>query len=156
MKLSEFKANLARHPGLNLRFLLPTGVAIPEHAHVTEVARLDKRFVDCGGILRTDSFCRLQTWVADDRHHRLSAGKLLGILEKAGPILLAEDLDVDVEHELGVISQFPIDSMEAVHGELVVRLASRHTACLAEDKCVRPLASFQPIAFNPTRQHEPR
>lgn len=156
MKLSELKTSLARHSELNLRFMLPTGMAIPEHAHVTEVARLDKRFVDCGGTLRTDSFCRLQTWVADDRHHRLTAGKLLAILDKAGPVLLAEDLDVDVEHELGVISQFPIASVEAAHGELVVRLASRHTACLAEDKCVRPLTSFQPIAFNPTRLHEPR
>ena len=153
MKLAELKASLALHPDLNLRFILPNGEAIPAHAHVTEVARIDKRFVDCGGTLRTDAFCRLQTWVAGDLHHRLKAGKLLGILGKAAPILQTEDLEVDVEHEVGFISQFPLDTLDAADGELVLRLGQRHTACLAEDKCVAPpgLSAFnsQAILFKP-------
>ncbi len=138
MKLNELKASLAGHPDLNLRFVLPNGVAVPEHAHVTEVARIDKRFVDCGGKLRSDALCRLQTWVADDLHHRLVAGKLLGILNKAAAILQSDDLEVDIEHEAGWISQFPVESVSAVNGELVFRLGVRHTACLAEDQCMRP------------------
>lgn len=154
MKLTELKASLARHPDLNLRFILPNGEFVPAHAHVTEVGRIDKRFVDCGGTLRTDAFCRLQTWVANDLHHRLKAGKLLGILEMAAPVLLSDDLDVDIEHEAGFISQFPLDAVDTASGELILRLTERHTACLAEDKCNRPPAglpafNLQSINFKP-------
>ena len=152
MKLTELKAGLARHPDLNLRFILPNGAMVPAHAHVTEVARIDKRFVDCGGTERTDALCRLQTWVADDLHHRLNAGRLLGILGKAAPVLLSDDLDVDIEHEAEFISQFPLDSVDVDGGELVLRLGRRHAACLAEDKCKRPPVpafDFQAINFKP-------
>jgi hypothetical protein len=59
--------------------------------------------------------CRLQTWFADDVDHRLTAGKLLKILDKAKSFLASDELDVDVEHEVGYISQFPLE-------------LSRHTA----------------------------
>lgn len=149
MKVSELKAALARHPEAHLRFILPTGVKVPAHAHVTEVARIDKRFVDCGGTRRTDTFCRLQTWVAHDLDHRLTAGKLLGILNKATTILESEELEVDIEHEVQFISQFPLVSVELAGHELVFQLAVRHTACLAEDKCLpknlNPTLSFKPL-----------
>lgn len=154
MKISELKSALAANPEYNLRFVLPDGARVPAHAHVTEVARVEKRFVDCGGTLRNDVFCRLQTWVADDLHHRLNGGKLLGILAKAATILGPEDLDVDIEHEAGWISQFPLASCEPSGSELVLQLTARHTACLAEDRCMRPpsgLAAFNPqaISFQP-------
>jgi hypothetical protein len=151
MKLTELKAALASHPDSHLRFLLPDGRAVPAHAHVTEVARIDKRFVDCGGTLRTDAMCRLQTWVADDLHHRLRAGKLLAILGKAASVLQSEDLEVDIEHQAGWISQFPLESVEVRNGELVLRLTERHTACLAEDKCKVPAPGLS--AFNPQAIH---
>src|SRR5882757_9725532 len=110
MKLADLKNHLSTNPGANLRFVLPNGNSVPAHAHVTEVARIDKRFVDCGGTLRNDSWCRLQTWFADDTDHRLTAGKLLKILDKAKPFLASDDLEVDVEHEAGYISQFPLES----------------------------------------------
>ena len=94
MNLTGLKKLLGEHPDLNLRFILPDATLVPAHAHVTEVARIDKRFVDCGGTLRDDALCRLQTWVADDLHHRLTAGKLLGILDKAASILQNEELEV--------------------------------------------------------------
>ncbi len=160
MKLSEFKQALAQHPELNLRFVLPDGSRVPAHAHVTEVARIEKRFVDCGGTLRNDALCRLQTWVADDLHHRLAAGKLLAILNKASGILGAADLEVDIEHEAGWISQFPIERSEPQGTELAFQLAARHTACLAEDQCKRPpqgIAAFNPqaIQFQPRKSALP-
>src|SRR3954447_22197634 len=100
MKLTELKSHLAQHPDLNVRFALPDGQQVHAHAHVTEVALIEKKFVDCGGTFRTDSFCRLQTWVADDLDHRLTAGTLLKILGKAASFLPSEELDVDVEHQL--------------------------------------------------------
>jgi Family of unknown function (DUF6428) len=150
MKLIELKDNLAKQPEANIRFLLPNGDFTPAHAHVTEVARIDKRFVDCGGTLRNDSLCRLQTWFADDVDHRLTAGKLSKILDKAKSFLESDDLEVDVEHEIGYISQFPLESVEVSQNEIILHLGERHTACLALDKCM-PTPAAQPINFKPSR-----
>jgi hypothetical protein len=87
MILSELKKLLAENTYRNIRFVLPTGSKIPPHAHVTEVARMDKKFIDCGGTFRTETHCRLQTWFADDTDHRLTAGKLLAILKNLFPFL---------------------------------------------------------------------
>lgn len=150
MKVAELKNELKRYPEANVRFMLPGGESVPAHAHVTEVARIDKRFIDCGGTLRDDSLCRLQTWFSDDFDHRLTAGKLAKILDKAGPVLQSDDLEVDVEHELSFITQFPLKAIEASPDEMILRLAERHTACLALDKCkpTAPLSDLNPLKFN--------
>ncbi len=88
MKISEFKKTLSENSYRNIRFILPTGTKAPPHAHVTEVALIEKKFIDCGGTFRTDSLCRLQTWFADDTDHRLTAGKLLAILDKSASFLV--------------------------------------------------------------------
>lgn len=148
MKLNELKAVLARHPEQILRFVLPNGRMVPAHAHITEVAHVDKRFVDCGGTMRNDSVCRLQTWTAQDYHHRLTAAKLLGILNKASAFLSSEEVDVDVEHELEYVSQFPVEHVEVEGPELRLKLSTYHTACLANDQCGLPQAA-QPLLFKP-------
>lgn len=122
---------------------------VPAHAHVTEVARIDKHFVDCGGTRRVDAFCRLQTWVAGDLDHRLTAGKLLRILDKAAPLLASDSLEVDIEHETSLISQYPLNSVKAVGDELFFELESRHTACLAEDHCIPPARRDSALHFRP-------
>jgi hypothetical protein len=53
--------------------------------------------VDYDSTLRNDAFCRLQTWFADDTDHRLTAGKLLKILDKVKSSLASTDLEVDEE-----------------------------------------------------------
>ena len=155
MNLADFKELLGQYPGLNLRFILPDGAPVPAHAHVTEVARIDKRFVDCGGTARTETYCRLQTWVAHDLDHRLTAGKLLGILRKAETTLQSEELEVDIEHEVQFISQFPLAIVEPRGNELVFQLTVRHTACLAEDKCL-PKNLQSPLSFKPLPSFAPR
>lgn len=149
MKLSTFKKLLAEHSDKNIRFILPTGTKIPAQSHVTEVARIDKRFVDCGGTYRTESICRLQTWFSDDTDHRLSAGKLLGILRKAESLLESEDLEVDVEYEAPFVSQFPVSGAELVDQTLVLTLGTKHTACLAEEKCLPPALASNSTLFQP-------
>jgi len=138
MNLAQLKQHLTEQAGSNVRFLLPDVQRVKAHAHVTEVARIDKQFVDCGGTFRTQSFCRMQTWVSDDFHHRLKAGTLLKILEKAVPFLKTDDIEVDIEHQLAFITQFPLDSVRADGSELVLTLAERRTECLAPDQCKRP------------------
>jgi len=151
MKIAELKNQLNQTPNATVRFVLPNGEFVPAHAHVTEVARIDKRFIDCGGTLRNDSLCRLQTWLSGAVDHRLAAGKLAKILDKAGPILQSDDLEIDVEHELGYITQFPLESVGFAVNEIIFRLSERHTACLALDKC-KPatpvLSELNPLKFN--------
>lgn len=135
MKVSLLAQALTKSPDATIRFRLPSGELTPAHAHVTEVARISKRFIDCGGTFREDAQCRLQTWVADDYDHRLTAGKLVKILEKARSILGEEDLEVDVEHDLGFVTQFPLEGVEAQGSELILVLKGRNTACLAPELC---------------------
>jgi len=154
MKLHELKKILTQNPAALVRFQLPNGDFIPAHAHVTEIARIDKRFIDCGGTLRTDVLCRLQTWFADDMDHRLTAGKLAKIFTVAEGVLLTGDLDVDVEHEVGYITQFPLGSVEVANNEIILHLTERHTACLAMDKCLPPAparSESSPLKFNFTK-----
>ncbi len=154
MKLAELKRHLTKYYDLNVRFQLPSGKAIPAHAHVTEVARIDKKFVDCGGTFREESLCRLQTWVAEDLDHRLTSGTLLKILNKAATFMKTEEIEVDVEHELEHITQFPVEGVEQSGTELMLRLATRHTDCLAKEKCC-PAPSIlerpNPLKFQFTR-----
>lgn len=134
MKLADVKTALSQHSDLNVRFELPDGKMIPARAHITEVARVEKQFLDCGGTLRNEAICRLQLWVAKDFWHRLKAGKLLSILNAAGEVVRSDDLEVDIEYELGVITQSPVSDAVVVVGELVFKLAERRTACLAKEK----------------------
>lgn len=128
------------YPESTIRFELPDGHLSPAHAHVTEVARIDKHFIDCGGSVRKDSLCRLQTWVADDVGHRLSAKKLAGIIEKGSAITGLDDLEMDVEHDVGFVTQFPAVSIRQVRNEAIISLSGRHTTCLAPELCC-PLQS---------------
>ncbi len=136
MKISEFKSSLLTSPKSHLRFVLPDGGLIPIHAHITEVGRVDKTFLDCGATVRKVSTLCLQSWVADDTNHRLPAEKLADIIDRALPILGAEDLDVEIEYEEGFISQFPIESAKQQGDLIVFTLATKHTDCLAKEICL--------------------
>jgi hypothetical protein len=138
MKASEFKQHLAKHPDHYLQFILPEGGVIPLHAHITEVGRVDKTFLDCGATVRKVSYLCLQSWVADDVEHRLPAGKLAEIIERAAPILGSDDLEVELEYEDGVISQFPVVSISSDLNRLIIGLGVKHTDCLAKDICLPP------------------
>ena len=58
-----------------------------------------------------------------------------------------ENIEVDVEYEAPFISQFPVANIEVSGNELVLNLGTKHTACLAEDKCLPPQSVlFRPLA----------
>lgn len=136
MKLSEFKAHLGRHPNHALTFILPDGDRIAAHAHFTEAGRVDKSFIDCGGTIRRTAACSLQAWVADDTDHRITPGKLAGVLNIATPLFQGDDLDVEIEYEDCSISQYPVLEAGAVGEALLFHLGSKHTRCLAMDICL--------------------
>ena len=52
MTLSELKSLLAAHPQRAFRLLLPDGDPVPVSFHITEVGRVHKSFLDCGGTPR--------------------------------------------------------------------------------------------------------
>src|ERR1043165_5932089 len=119
MKLTELKALLRQQPSAVPRFHLPDGDQIPAHFHITEVGHLTKRFIDCGGKLhdRSDT-CLLQTWLGDDVDHRLNAGTFAKILDLGAKVLPHEDLEVEVEYDCCVVSQYPVTSAE-VRGDYI-------------------------------------
>lgn len=135
MKLSEFTTLLRDHSDAGLLFLV-NGGHFAAHAHVTEVGRVEKLFLDCGGKPRRHAVCQLQLWEYTDTDHRLSPSKLLGILDKAAPLFGGEDLAVEVELEDGLLSQFPVTEGGLSDGRLVFQLEQKHVACLAMDICV--------------------
>lgn len=136
MNLSTIRSLLDRHPESHIRFLLPDGRAIPADFHVTEVGHVSKKSVDCGGTMRSAESCLLQVWLAkNDKDHRLAAGKLVSILEIAAPLFSSGDLDVEVEYEDRVISQYLVASYEAKPRELLFKLEHKHTDCLAREAC---------------------
>jgi hypothetical protein len=139
MTVRELQAILAAHPGERMHWMLPDKSFVPQHYHITEVGRVRKDFIDCGGTVRSSSSCLLQVWVANDVDHRLETTKLEKILEVAEPVLRGDgqgdDLPVEVEYEAGSISQYPLAGVEPTPSGLLFYLGTKHTACLAPDKC---------------------
>lgn len=138
MILSELKSLLAAHPDRVFRLQLPEGDAVPVSFHVTEVGRVNKTFLDCGGTLRELTTCQLQIWVGEDYDHRIETRKLSGILKKGESLLPDESVPVEIEYEDKVISQYTIDSHEVTADAVVLRLAHKHTECLAPELCGLP------------------
>jgi hypothetical protein len=135
MTLRELKSLLRRNPASFPRFILPDGQLIPAHFHITEVGHVSRRFVDCGGTFREREACVLQAYVADDEEHRLHADRFADILDLGRAILPGDDLEVEVEWDCCVISQYPIASARAIEDRLEFQLTATHTDCLAKEKC---------------------
>jgi len=135
MQLRELKALLRAQPESLPRFILPSGEQIPPHFHITEVGHVAKKFVDCGGTFREREACVLQTYVAQDFDHRLKAGRFADILDLGASILPSDELEVELEWDCCVVSQYPIASARALEGRLEFELGAKHTDCLAKEKC---------------------
>lgn len=136
MKLKELKTLLQSHPTLHPRFILPDGDYVPDHFHLTEVGHVTKRFIDCGGTLHdTTDLCLLQTYVADDVDHRLDAATFAKILALGNEVLPPHDLDVQIEYDCCVVSQYPITTAAVTANHLEFQLGEIHTDCLAKEKC---------------------
>jgi len=131
MKLAEIKTIL---PTLeNVEFQLEDGSFVPENFHVTEVGQINKEFIDCGGVTRTENTVNFQLWNADDYEHRLKPGKLLHIIELSEKILNIGNHDIEVEYQRDTIGKYGLD----FNGKHFI-LTNKTTTCLAEDACGIP------------------
>lgn len=141
MNLNEFKSLLRSEGGKHFRLQLPDGSPVPVSFHVTEVGRVEKRFIDCGGVLRESVTCQLQVWVGEDYDHRIEAEKAAKILEKASSFLPDESIPVEIEYEDEVISQYTIEGYDSGRDAVILRLGHKHTDCLAKELCGVPAAA---------------
>jgi hypothetical protein len=146
MKLSAFKQLLQTHPDKSFRLVLPNQNPVPVSFHITEVAHVQKRFIDCGGELHTTNTCQLQAWLGDDTNHRLSSGKMAKVLNMARQVLPEEDLDIEIEYEDTLISQFRVASHIVTAEAVVLNLAAKHTDCLAKENCAPRLLMVPGVA----------
>ncbi len=132
MKLSEIKNKLKELS--TIAFQLPNGDLVPNHFHVTEVGKVSKHFIDCGGTVRKEEVANFQLWEANDYDHRLHPEKLIRIIELAEKIIEIGDLEIEVEYQMkDTIGKFSLD----FDGTNFL-LTSKLTNCLAQDKCGIP------------------
>ena len=117
----------------NVEFQLEDGTIVPEHFNVTEVGQINKKFIDCGGVIREESVVNFQLWNADDYEHRLKPGKLLTIIKLSEEKLGIKNKEIEVEYQSNTIGKYDLE----FNGKVFV-LKSKTTACLAQDACGIP------------------
>jgi len=135
MKLKELICILQKNNESSLKVMLPSGEIVPEHFHVTEVGKVIKKFIDCGGTVRNHSYCSLQVWTANDVDHRLASGKLLKILKMSQELLGLDDETLEVEYGSDVVSNYFVFDIKQSNEGLILILDAKKTDCLAPDKC---------------------
>ena len=132
MKLSDLKKHLITANELN--FVLPNGINVPKHFHVTEVGQVTKHFVDCGSTVRNEKTVNFQLWEAGDFDHRLAPQKLNSIIALSEKVLGVEDAEIEVEYQSDTIGKYGLE----FDGKDFL-LTSKQTACLASDACGIPI-----------------
>ena len=131
MKINEVKDLLKRSK--EITFQLPDGSLVPAHFHVTEVGKVTRDFIDCGGTRRHEEKVNFQLWEESDYDHRLHPDKLLRIIELSQKTLGFGNLDVVVEYQGDTIRKFGLG-----HNGNSFQLTTTQTACLAQDNCGIP------------------
>ena len=134
MNVEKFSRLLASNPSAALYVMLPSGEFVPDHFHITEVGRVHKQFIDCGGTRREALSCVLQVWVANDTDHRLNSAKLSQIMKVAAG-LVSDDMPLVVEYGSETVANYPLGDVEVTPKGLLLVLGAKPTACLAPDKC---------------------
>ena len=131
MTLSEIKNHLKNIQKIG--FQLPDGSLVPHHFHVTEVGKITKNFIDCGGTLRHEEYANFQLWNANDYDHRLHPEKLIEIIALSEKILKIKDLEIEVEYQGATIGKYGLD-FDGTNFLLI----NTQTDCLAKDNCGLP------------------
>jgi hypothetical protein len=107
------------------------GREVPAHFHVTEIGRVEKVFVDCGGALRMNNYCSMQIWVANDVDHRITPKKLHDMICKSEALVSLNDLPVMIEYGEEVVSLYELKDVR--YGRLYME--PKKAECLAPEVC---------------------
>ena len=100
---------------------------------MTEIGKVEKEYIDCGGTMRTSSKINFQLWYSSDTDHQLFAEKLKSIIELSEQKLKLNDVEIEVEYQSETIGRYALDFKDGVF-----QLLSTMTDCLAPDKCGVP------------------
>ncbi|WAC03118.1 DUF6428 family protein [Lacinutrix neustonica] len=133
MTLTEIKNTLEKLDTIS--FTLPNGTLVPNHFHVTEIGKISKTFIDCGGTLRQEKKVNFQLRNANDYDHRLHPEKLLKIIALSQDTLNLEDLEIEVEYQ----GEQTIEKFGLAFENNTFLLTSLVTDCLAKDACGIPV-----------------
>lgn len=144
MNLHQLVETLSKTSTLHFKTI--NGQFIPPHFHLTEIAGVEKKFIDCGGTFRSEQKVTLQLWFdAADLEHRLTAEKFIKIIELGiQQIGLNPDVEVHVEYQGNTIETYGL----AFDG-VAFLLVPQQTACLAPDKCA-PKQKIQLVELGKT------
>ena len=131
MILKELKNHLTNLTEIG--FILPNGTFVPPYFHVTEVGKVTREFIDCGGTERATSIVNFQLWTANDFDHRLSSSKLLRIIDLADTRFNLNELEIEVEYQSDTIGKYGLefDGINFI-------LKAKQTDCLALEQCGIP------------------
>lgn len=127
----------------NVQISLPDGSFVPFCFHITEVGKIKKDFIDCGGVRHQSDYITLQVWIGDDSEHRLQSEKLAKVISKGLSALQTEccgiadllTLPIEIEYDQKSISNYPLVDIKLTPSGVVLIAGEKHTACLAPDKC---------------------
>ena len=128
MKLSDFKIHISKVDKVN--FQLENGSFLPSHFHITEIGLSNKKFIDCGGVIRNENLISFQLWHANDFNHRLKPKKLIDIIELSETKFSMENLNFEIEYQSETIGKYNV----SFDGKNFI-LLNKKTNCLAEDQC---------------------
>lgn len=116
-----------------IAFELPNGELVANHFHVTEVGKVSKDFIDCGGTRRSETVAAFQLWEADDYDHRLHPEKLVHIIELSQKTLGLGNETIEVEYQGETIGKYGLD-FDGTN----FKLTTKQTDCLAKSNCGVP------------------
>lgn len=133
MTLYELKNQLKSLDQVHFQY--ENGERLAAHFHLTELGRIDKHFIDCGGQLRNQTQLSLQLWHANDLEHRLSPEKFNHIIQLSEEKLKLPNAEILVEVQGRTIESYGLDFADDA---FVLR--KLYTACLATDQCGVPAA----------------
>ena len=132
MTLKEIKSALSNLD--KIAFQLPNGDLVPTHFHVTEVGKINKLFIDCGGTIRNEEVVSFQLWSSYDYNHRLHPDKLVKIIDLSiNKLNINDNLPIEVEYQGETIGKYGLD----FDGKNFL-LTTKQTDCLAKDNCGIP------------------
>ncbi|WP_298265742.1 DUF6428 family protein [uncultured Lutibacter sp.] len=131
MTLEQIKQHLKELD--TIAFQLPDGSLVPRHFHVTEVGKITKHFIDCGGTIRNEEVVNFQLWEANDYDHRLHPEKLIHIIELSDRLLNIGDLNIEIEYQGPTIGKYGLD-FDGTNFLLTIK----QTDCLAKNNCKIP------------------
>lgn len=136
MLLSEFL--MALNQVESLRFQTPSGDFVPNHFHITEVGKVGKHFIDCGGTERKEEVINFQLWTAEDVDHRLQPQKVMNIIRLSQRRIGLTDAPIEVEYQGDTVGKYALSFDGAFF-----HLQNKFTDCLAKENCGIPETDTQ-------------